>query len=94
MSDNMTDREDQGGYVEEYKELRAEIRHYLDRRAKSTHFALIVTAAVVGVAPELGSPFLFLVPRCSLPSFGTMKHAASWLYSEWPPTWSYSWSLM
>ena len=47
--------------IDEYKELRAEIRHYLDRRQKNVHFAFIVTLGVVGVGVEFRLWMLFFV---------------------------------
>ena len=45
----------------EYKELRSEIRHYLERREKNVQFALVLTIAIVGAGSELRSSFLFLI---------------------------------
>lgn len=44
----------------EYKELRAEIRHYLDRRQKTIHFAFIVTLGVLGAEEKLQTGWLAL----------------------------------
>lgn len=51
----------EAGYLQEHRELRTEIRQYLDWRAKSIQFALLLTAAAVAVAPELKSGPFFLV---------------------------------
>jgi hypothetical protein len=52
------------GYLAEYHELRAEIRHYLERRAQTIAVVLLTTTAVAGFAPRAQSAFL--VPTAAL----------------------------
>jgi|GEM_PF-4064035 len=54
-------REDISGYLQEHKEMRAEIRQYLDWRAKIIHFTLLLTAVAFAVAAEVGTGGLFLL---------------------------------
>lgn len=46
--------------LEEYRQLREEIRHYLQRRQQNINFAIIVTVGVVGVGLRLNNYILFL----------------------------------
>jgi len=61
MSSKDGAREATEGRLAEYSALRAEIRHYLDRRETITHFALLVTGAATGLAASLAdvSGYLF-----------------------------------
>jgi antibiotic biosynthesis monooxygenase (ABM) superfamily enzyme len=45
--------------LEEYKELRAEIRHFLERRGQTINFAIIVSLGVIGVGFELKNYIMF-----------------------------------
>ena len=49
------------GYIDEYRELRAEIRLLLDRRSKSVQFVLLLTTAAVALPRALGTPSVLLV---------------------------------
>lgn len=56
------------GYIEEYQELRSEIRHYLDRRAKNVNFAFAITTVVVGLSEKIEEPYIFII-ACLLSAF-------------------------
>lgn len=43
----------------EYKELRAEIRHYLDRRSNNLNFMITITLGVIGVGYQFNNYILF-----------------------------------
>lgn len=45
--------------LEEYKQLRAEIRHYLDRRSLNIKFAITITLGVIGIGLELKNYLMF-----------------------------------
>lgn len=53
MDDTISNR------LEEYKELRSEIREYLARRQHTRHFAYIITLGVLGFAFQQKVPFVF-----------------------------------
>jgi len=48
------------GYIEEYRELRAEIRLYLDRRTKTSQIAFVFVIAIIGLYESIDSPYLYL----------------------------------
>jgi Na+-transporting methylmalonyl-CoA/oxaloacetate decarboxylase beta subunit len=52
--------EDSLGFIEEYKELRAEIRMYLDRRTKNVQLAFLFVFAVIGLYEKVNSPYFYL----------------------------------
>lgn len=47
--------------LEEYRQLRAEIRHFLERRHKIINFAIIITLGVTSVGLTLNNYILFLL---------------------------------
>lgn len=49
------------GYIDEYKELRAEIRLYLDRRSKMLQLTIVLVAGTIGAGAGLNQPLLFLI---------------------------------
>lgn len=53
--------DDLAGYLQEHKEMRAEIRHYMEWRGKIMQFTLLLTAAAVAVADQVRTGELFLL---------------------------------
>lgn len=53
--------DDLTGYLQEHKEMRAELRQYLEWRGKIMHFTLLLTAAAVAVAAQVGTGGLFFL---------------------------------
>jgi len=50
------------GFLQEHRELRAEIRQSADSSAKALHFGILLTAAAVATAPDLkNGPLLFFM---------------------------------
>lgn len=49
------------GYLQEHRELRAEIRQHFDARGKILHLAILLTTGVVAASPQFGSSWLFLM---------------------------------
>lgn len=45
--------------LEEYKELRAEIRHFLERRGQTINFAIVISLGVISVGLELKNYIIF-----------------------------------
>lgn len=45
--------------LEEYKELRAEIRHFLERRGQTINFAIVISLGVIGIGLELKNHIIF-----------------------------------
>lgn len=56
----------QAGYLQEYRELRAEIRQHFEWRGKSLHFAVLLTAASVALSPRIGSSAMFLLTALTI----------------------------
>ncbi len=46
--------------IEEYKELRSEIRNYLNRRQQNLYFAIIISLGVIGIGLRKSNYLLFL----------------------------------
>jgi hypothetical protein len=45
--------------LEEYKQLRAEIRHLLERRSQNTNFAITITLGVIGIGIAIKNNIIF-----------------------------------
>jgi len=54
------DNNDVRSLIEEYKELRSEIRMYLDRRTKNVQFSFVFTVAVAGLYDRINNPYFYL----------------------------------
>ena len=65
--------EDSLGFIEEYKELRAEIRMYLDRRTKNVQLAFLFVFAVIGLYEKIDSPYFYLA-ACIVVGFIWFDH--------------------
>jgi len=51
----------QAGLLQEHKEIRSEIRQYLDWRSKSIQFSMALTTGAVALGPKIGTGLLFLL---------------------------------